>query len=101
MKRKILLLAISALFLVGCIKNDIPYPMIQVDFLSISAEGESSPATIDTKKLIVTLNFPEQADIGKVKITDFSITEGATLLSPDTAETLDLRTGNVKAVLSL
>lgn len=101
MKRKILLLAISALFLAGCIKNDIPYPMIQVDFLSISAEGESSPATIDTKKLIVTLNFPEQADIGKVKITDFSITDGATLLSPDTAETLDLRTGNVKAVLSL
>ena len=51
--------------------------------------------------MVVTLNFPEQADIGKVKITDFSITEGATLLSPDTAETLDLRTGNVKAVLSL
>ena len=58
MKRNILLLAISALFLAGCIKNDIPYPMIQVDFLSISAEGESAPASIDTKKLIVTLNFP-------------------------------------------
>ena len=48
MKRNILLLAISALFLAGCIKNDIPYPMIQVDFLSISAEGESAPASIDT-----------------------------------------------------
>ena len=100
-KSTIILFAIISVLLSGCIKNDIPYPKIQADFLSISAEGQSAEAAIDTKKLTVTLTFPENADIGKVKISDYALTENATLVSPDFNEPLDLRSGNVKAVLRL
>lgn len=61
----------------GCIKNDIPYPRIAQNILTISAEGEISPAVIDTKTLTVELNLGEEVNIKKVRFDDFTYTEGA------------------------
>lgn len=62
----------------SCIHNDVPYPRIPQDILSIAAEGESAPADIDPEELIVTLHLDENVDITKVRFTDFTYTEGAT-----------------------
>lgn len=99
--KKLQLLAFALLFISpSCIENDIPYPTIQVDFLTISAEGESSTATIDTKTLTVTLNLNEDVDLSKVKINSYTITEDATLVSPNMDEPLNL-SNPIKATLQL
>lgn len=76
---KHILLFVSSIFLAGvlssCLKNDIPYPIIQVNILEIEAEGQIS-ASIDEKERVVTFTFPEQADLRNVKITKFTIPEG-------------------------
>lgn len=70
-------IGLSCMLLTGCIKNDVPYPQIQQDILSISAQGESSPAVINTTNLTATISLDEDVDITKVKFTDFTYTEGA------------------------
>lgn len=66
-----------ALITASCIKNDLPYPRIQQNILSIAAEGEASPAVIDSANLSVTLTLSEQVDITKVRFSEFTYTEGA------------------------
>lgn len=76
------LIAVAALLsavLSSCLKNDIPYPTVEAQFLSITVEGQASAATIDTKNRVVTLNLSEQVDIKNVNITGYEVTEGATL----------------------
>lgn len=63
--------------LVSCIHNDIPYPKITQYITDIVAVGESSPADIDDENLSVTIHLPEDADIKKVRFSDFQYTEGA------------------------
>ncbi len=75
----IIILAAIASMLTACLKNDIPYPTVEAEFLSITVDGQSAPATIDTKNRIVTLNLSEQVDIKNVNITGYEVTEGATL----------------------
>lgn len=62
----------------GCIHNDIPFPRIAQDILSIAAEGQTSAADIDDKERTVTLHLGEEVDPRAVKFTDFTITEGGT-----------------------
>ena len=87
--KNIALAAIALLWLHSCIENDIPYPTVEGQFLSITVEGQSKAATIDTKNYIVTLNLSEQVDINNVNITDYSITDGATI-SVDLLGTIDM-----------
>ena len=75
----------------SCIKNDIPYPHLDVGFTAISASGESGAAAIDSDKKTVTLYMPETADLSKVSIVSYTINEGAEIVSPDLAQPLDLR----------
>ncbi|MGM9802571.1 MAG: PCMD domain-containing protein [Muribaculaceae bacterium] len=91
------LLAVSA---AGCLKNDIPYPIIQAAFLSIQAEHQDGTAVIDAKNQIVTLRLSEQANLQQVKITDYTITEGATI-SNDITGGLNLTGEPYSVVLSL
>lgn len=72
-----LLYLLSASLLTGCIKNDVPYPRIQQNILSLKADGEITPAVIDSTNLTVTLNLGEQADITNVRFTDYTYTPGA------------------------
>ena len=61
----------------GCIRNDIPYPRIPQMLLSIAADGESQPASIDSMTYSATIYLDEQVDITKVSFTEFKYTEGA------------------------
>lgn len=73
------------LILTGCIKNDLPYPKIFQNIRAISAEGESSPALIDSVTQEVWIYLDEVTDIQKVKFTKFEISEGGSA-NPDLLE---------------
>lgn len=74
--KKIITAILPAVLLTGCIENDIPYPRIQQNILSIAAVGESSPATIDDKELTVTLYLGEDVNPRAVSFSEFTISEG-------------------------
>lgn len=59
--------------LAGCIKNNIPYPRLQVNFTSIEADSRLREATIDSASRSVTLWLDESADIANVRISYFSL----------------------------
>ncbi len=73
---------ISCLFLVGCIENDIPYPRIQADFLSFDVTDAQSTA-IDDLTRTVTIKLNEMADISNVDVTNYTLTEGASIVGND------------------
>lgn len=98
MPRALRLIAVSRLFsivllaviLQGCLKNDIPYPRIQPDFLTIEANELTKAADIDVKNRMVTLTFGEEVNIKNVEITSYTITEGATLTDGNLNEPINL-----------
>ncbi len=73
---KILLLGASAL-LASCLKNDIPYPVVEMDILSIAVEGASGDPVIDPLACTVVVPLAETTDIQNVDITAVEYTEGA------------------------
>lgn len=74
-------LAAAALLALGsCIKNDIPYPRIQANFTSISAVGQNKDAVIDSATRVVTLSFPEEANIYEVEIDSFTLSPNTTIV---------------------
>lgn len=78
--RRIYTLLISLLSLAalsGCIENDIPYPVIKLDILSLEAEGLLSSPEIDAGRHSVTLRLAETTDIRAVEIKAVEMTEGA------------------------
>ena len=79
MKRlfRYLFVALATLAATGCIDNDIPYPIVKLDILTLSAEGEKAPATINTSACTVDFELEEIIDIRKVEIKDVTFTEGA------------------------
>lgn len=66
-----------ALTLAGCIKNDIPYPIVVCSVESIAAEGLSGDPQIDVAERKVTLPLEETTDIQAVEITACKITDEA------------------------
>lgn len=78
------LLAVCA-WLAGCIQNDLPYPKIKQNIISIAAVGENAPALIDSVTMTATVYLSEDVDITKVSFSDFQITEGAEV-EPDLKE---------------
>ena len=57
------ILVAVGLLMSGCIKNDLPYPKIQQNILSIAADGQLSAATIDTKALTAEIHLAENVNI--------------------------------------
>lgn len=94
------LLSLLLVALCGCIKNDIPYPRIPQEILSLQAEGEIGSTAIDTKALTADITLAEDVDIRKVRFTEFTYTEGATSSVDLTDGTYDL-TSPLKVTLSL
>lgn len=86
--------------LAGCIKNDIPYPRIQANFLSLSAKGQDGGTIIDSIAMTATIPFPEEVDISTVTFTGYSLTPGARIVDDALAGTVDL-TNPVNVVLRL
>ena len=71
------LLSAVSLSLRGCIENDIPYPRIQQDILSLAVDGESAKAAIDRQKLTATVYLGEETDPADVSFSEYTYTEGA------------------------
>ena len=67
----------AALSLGGCIKNDIPYPHIPAQILSIEAAGLAQTPTINNDTRTVSLVFADTVDLQKVTITGVQMTEKA------------------------
>ena len=88
-KSNSLILALSIL-MVGCIENDLPYPDIQANFTNIKAEHQYQDAVIDSVNRTVTLFLTDTADIKNVNITEYTLSEGATLVSPEITGGIDL-----------
>ena len=72
-----LFVALATLAATGCIDNDIPYPIVKLDILTLRAEGEKAPATINTSACTVDFELEEIIDIRNVEIKDVTFTEGA------------------------
>lgn len=70
---------LCGLFLTGCIKNDLPYPVVELQITSIDVDGLIGAPMIDEVGRVVTLELEEQTDIQNVEISAVSYTEGATL----------------------
>lgn len=82
--------AVTATALCGCIKDDIPYPHIQANFVTIEARGESQSARIDTVNRVVTFRLPETVDICNVEIAEYTLTPGAEVRGNVFANPIDL-----------
>lgn len=75
--------------LTTCIRNDIPYPVVELQITAV--EGTGFTASIDATQRLVTLNLDETTDIRNVRIESLTVTEGARL-SGEFPMTCDLRT---------
>lgn len=74
----------------GCIKNDIPYPVVKLAITSIAGEG-FTVKEIDPAQRIVTLTLDETTDIRNVRITQVAYTEGTQASVDLTASSHDMR----------
>lgn len=74
---KYVCLGAVVVLLAGCIKNDIPYPVVKLDIVSLEADGLLSEPVIDAAAHVVALELEEMTDIRKVNITNVVLTEGA------------------------
>ena len=83
-----LVVALAAAFLLSsCLKNDIPYPRIQAGFSSIEVDHSIQAASIDSINRKITFFLDEEADIAKVKVTEFTLSPAEFKVQwPDSAE---------------
>lgn len=70
-------LPLMAILAVSCLKNDIPFPMEVAKFVTFETQHQLSAAVIDEKNLTVTVNLTEQANLRKVHVVDYELSEGA------------------------
>ncbi|MBE6210846.1 MAG: hypothetical protein E7130_04375 [Rikenellaceae bacterium] len=82
---------LMATLMTGCIRNDIPYPVVKLAVESIEVEGTSGPCVINEVARTVTIPLLETTDIRNVKITNIAYTAKARP-SEEMVGTFDLRT---------
>lgn len=74
----------------GCIKNDIPYPRIQPNIVTLTVEDQSQPTQIDTINRTATVYLDEVADIYNVNVTECKLSDKASFVGDSIAGTIDL-----------
>ncbi len=74
----------------GCIKNNIPYPRIQANFVTLEASGQTGTTQIDTVNRVATITLPEDANIYSVRISGYSLTPGAHIVDNPFGNPVDL-----------
>ena len=79
-----------AAMLSGCIKNNIPYPRIQANFVTLEASGQTGTTQIDTVNRVATITLPEEANIYSVRISGYSLTPGAHIVDNPFGNPVDL-----------
>lgn len=72
------LLLVVALVATGCIKNDLPYPVVELQITSIAVDGLLGEPVIDEAARLVSFTLEEQTDIENVNISAISYSENAT-----------------------
>ena len=88
MKSIFLHIAVVGLLIMGgltsCIENDIPFPQVELQVLSVEVEGQTNAddtqveeAVINKKERTVTLFVNDKVDVARLKVTRFLATEGA------------------------
>lgn len=82
---------IAATALVGCIKDDIPYPHIQANFTEFVVADQTQAARIDTTDLTVTVYLPETSDIEAVNIESYKVSGDAQVKGDLLDKPLNLR----------
>lgn len=88
--RLLLVLALVLTAVAGCIKNDIPYPRIQANFVELVARGQTAATAIDSAQRVATITFPEETDIYEVVVTDYRLTPGAEIIDNPFDEPVNL-----------
>lgn len=83
---RILLISLTALLALatGCIKNDIPYPRIQPNFIAFDVQGQTQAPTIDSITRKVEIYIGEDVDIENVQLTGFALSPAGSVW-PDSA----------------
>ena len=76
---KYIFLTAIAIALQACVRNDIPYPVVELAITSVSGEGFTcSPSDIDARSRTAVIRLDETTDMANVTITGLGMTEGAT-----------------------
>ena len=82
MFKKVFYLIVSTFMLASCIENDIPYPIVEAQILSIEVEGQcngpdsqSSEAVINNKERTVTLYVNDKVDLTQLNVQSLQATE--------------------------
>jgi len=83
----------AALFLAGCIHNDIPYPVVELEITSLEGEGFTlGPSDIDRSTRTVTLHLDETVDLRRVTFTKAVFNNEQAQCSVPLEGAFDLRT---------
>ena len=98
MKRFIIYM-LTAVTLGGCIKNDIPLPVVVPRITAMEVDGATA-VNIDSEKRRVTITLDEATDIRKVNIRSVTYSDERTRSTLDTTQTQDL-TRPVAVTLSI
>ncbi len=88
--RLYIIMCIAFAAFTSCIKNDIPFPRIQANFLTIEADGQDKGAEIDSVNRNVTLYFGETTDIMNVTLAGYTLTPGAEVVDDALGDRIDL-----------
>ena len=69
-------LMVGMFYCTSCIKNDIPYPTIPLQFLTFEVEGQVGKASINTATRTITVQLDETIFLKQVKVKECTVTEG-------------------------
>ncbi|MGL4519130.1 MAG: PCMD domain-containing protein [Phocaeicola sp.] len=61
----------------GCIKNDIPYPIIRLQILQLEVDGQLGSSVIDNENRTVTVQLSERVNPSQVQVKSLLLTEHA------------------------
>lgn len=87
--RKYISIILAAAFACSCtFKNDIDYPKVEAKIIAFEVDGMKS-ASINEAARTVTVDLEETAEISKLKITKFEVSDNAKI-SESVPETIDL-----------
>lgn len=84
------MLLFATVMLQSCIKNDVPYPRTQPNFLEFEVHGQAKNAEINTDTRVVTVYLDETVNIKQVEVCKYSMTDGAKLSEGNFDEPIDL-----------
>lgn len=84
------LIALLAVVFTSCIYNNLPYPRIPANFVTLEAQGQIGATLIDTVAMTATITLPEDANIRSVKISGYSLSPGVEIVDNPFFEPIDL-----------